>query len=154
MLETEPQLKENYVANGQIRLIFKHYPLPSHSRAANAAEASECAADQGMFWEMKELLFEKNGQWGGVEDLAGAFEGYAADLGLDAAAFRECYDSGVTVARWQQDVLLGQSAQVSGTPNFFIVRLADRNGTRAPGFIEYSQFQQVLDQLLAEAPAQ
>ena len=64
MLETESQLKDTYVADGQVRLIYKHYPLPSHERASQAAEAAECAARQGMFWDMKTLLFERNGEYG------------------------------------------------------------------------------------------
>jgi predicted DsbA family dithiol-disulfide isomerase len=103
---------------------------------------------------MKERLFETNGEWGNAGDLAAAFEDHAAELGMDRAAFRECYDSGRATARWQQDVAVGQSAQVSGTPNFFIIRIADRSGTRVPGFIEFGQFQQVLDQLLAETADQ
>ena len=152
MLETEPQLKDTYVADGQVRLIYKHYPLPSHERASQAAEAAECAARQDMFWDMKTLLFERNGEWGGVADLPTAFQDYAAELGLDPEAFLACYEGGDAAARWQQDVALGQSAQVSGTPNFFIIRLADNSGTRIPGLIEYAQWQQLLDEMLATSP--
>ena len=80
MLETEPQLKETLVADGSVRLIYKHYPLPSHDRADDAAEAAECAAQQDKFWEMKELLFAENASWGAVADLPAAFEGYAAQI--------------------------------------------------------------------------
>lgn len=153
MLETEQQLKDTYVADGQVRLIFKHYPLPSHDRATNAAEASECAAQQGKFWEMKDLLFEKDDEWGSTADLAAAFESYAGDLGLDTSAFRQCYDSGETAIRWQQDAALGQSGQVTGTPTFFIIRLADQTGGRIPGFLEFAQFQEILDQVLTAPPA-
>lgn len=152
MLETEPKLIENYVDNGQVRLIFKHYPLPSHTGADKAAEAAECAAQQGKFWEMTTLLFEKNGEWGGAADLPATFEGYATGLGLDAAAFRQCLDSGAGRERWQIDAALGQSAQVSGTPTFFVIRLADNVGTAIPGFIEFDQFKQLLDQMLSEQP--
>jgi len=154
VLETEPQLKDTYVADGQVRLIFKHYPLPGHSRSSNAAEAAECAARQGKFWEMKDLLFEDVNEWSSSANLAGAFQGYAESLGLDGAAFRQCYDSGDAASRWQQDVALGQSAQVTGTPNFFVIRLSDSTGTRVPGFIDFAQFQQVIDQVLNAPPGQ
>jgi protein-disulfide isomerase len=150
VLETEPQLKQEYVDKGQIRLVFKHFPLPSHPHAAAVAEAAECASQQGKFWEMKDLLFEQNDEWGNGSDQAATFEGYAANLGLDAAAFRACYDNGDGRLRWQQDLALGQSAQVNGTPNFFIIRMADRAALPVPGFIEFDQFKQAIDQILAE----
>ena len=150
MLETEPQLKQEYVDKGQVRLVFKNFPLPSHPHSSEAAEAAECASQQGKFWEMKDLLFEKNAEWGSGSDQAAMFEGYARDLGLDAAAFRACYDSGGGRLRWQQDLALGQSAQVNGTPNFFIIRMADRAALPVPGFIEFAQFKDAIDQILAE----
>jgi protein-disulfide isomerase len=149
-LETEPQLKQEYVDKGQVRLVFKHFPLPSHPHAAAAAEAAECASQQGKFWEMKDLLFEKNDEWGSGSDQATLFEGYAKDLGLDAAAFAACYANGDGRLRWQLDQALGQSADVNGTPNFFIIRMADRAALPVPGFIEFAQFKQAIDQILAE----
>jgi protein-disulfide isomerase len=150
VLETEPQLKQNYVDKGQVRLVFKHFPLPSHPHAAEAAEAAECASRQKKFWEMKDLLFEKNDEWGSGSDQAAIFEGYAKDLGLDTELFRTCYENGDGRLRWQQDVALGEGAQVNGTPNFFIIRMADRAALPVPGFIEYGQFQEAIDQILAE----
>lgn len=153
MLETEPKLEETLVADGTVRLIYKHYPLPSHDRADDAAEAAECAAQQGKFWEMKELLFEENASWGAVADLPGKFEEYAGDLGLDTAAFRACLDSGGGRQRWQEDQALGQSAGVTGTPTFFIFSPATGQGTRIPGFVEYDQLVDVINQVLAAPPA-
>lgn len=152
MLETEPKLKETLVADGTVRLIFKHFPLPSHDRADDAAEAAECAAQQGKFWEMKELLFEENASWGAVADLAGAFEEYATQLGLDAATFRACLDSGGGRQRWQEDVALGQSAGVSGTPTFFIFNPGTGQGTQIPGFVEYDQLADIINQVLTAPP--
>lgn len=152
MLETEPQLKETFVADGRVRLIAKHFPLPSHDRADEAAEANECAAQQGKFWEMRDLLFEENAAWGAAADLAGAFEEYAGQLGLDTAAFRQCYDSGAGRQRWQADKELGQNAGVTGTPTFFVYNPATDQGTRLPGFVEYEQFAAIIEQVLA-APA-
>lgn len=151
-LETEPKLIENYVDTSQVRLIYKHFPLPSHERADEAAEAAECAAQQDQFWAMAPLLFERNDEWGSAADLPAAFEGYAQELGLDTAAFRQCLDSGAGRDRWQLDAALGQSAQVSGTPTFFVIRLADNVGTAVPGFIEFDQFKALLDQMLSEQP--
>lgn len=152
MLETEPQLEANYVDKGQVRLVFKHYPLPSHDRADDAAEAAECASQQGKFWEMKKALYEKVEEWSGAQDPPATFEGYAKELGLDTSVFRTCLDSGAGRSRWQQDQALGQSAQIDGTPTFFIIRNADQTGVRIPGYIDYATFQKAIDQVL-NAPA-
>lgn len=152
MLETEPQLQETFVADGRVRLIAKHFPLPSHDRADEAAEANECAAQQGKFWEMRDLLFEENGSWGVAGDLPAKFDEYAAQLGLDVPAFQECYASGAGRQRWQEDKTLGQSAGVTGTPTFFVYNPATGQGTRLPGFVEYEQFAGIIEQVLT-APA-
>ncbi|MCB0204277.1 MAG: DsbA family protein [Caldilineae bacterium] len=152
-METEPKLKETLVADGTVRLIYKHFPLPSHDRADDASEAAECAAQQGKFWEMKDLLFEENASWGAAADLPGKFEEYATQLGLDVAAFQACLDSGGGRQRWQEDRALGQNAGVTGTPTFFIFSPATGQGTRIPGFVEYDQLVEVINQVLAAPPA-
>lgn len=152
VLETEPKLKETLVADGTVRMIFKHYPLPSHERADDAAEAAECAAQQDKFWEMKELLFEENASWGAVADLPARFEEYAAQLGLDTATFGACLDSGAGRQRWQDDAALGQSAGVTGTPTFFIFNPTTGQGTRLPGFVEYDQLAEIINQVLTAPP--
>lgn len=55
--QTYPEIKSNYIDKGIVRLIFKNYPLPFHSSAQKAAEAAECAKEQGKFWEMHDRLF-------------------------------------------------------------------------------------------------
>ena len=152
MLETEPKLKETLVADSTVRLIFKHFPLPSHDRSDDAAEAAECAAQQGKFWEMKDLLFEENASWGAVGDLPGKFEEYATQLGLDTTTFRACLDSGGGRQRWQEDAALGQSAGVTGTPTFFIYNPSTGQGTRIPGFVEYDQLADIINQVLTATP--
>lgn len=55
--QTYPEIKSNYIDKGITKLIFKNYPLPFHSSAQKAAEAAECAKEQGKFWEMHDKLF-------------------------------------------------------------------------------------------------
>lgn len=147
MLETEPKLIETYVADGRVRLIAKN--LVSAEVAQKAAEANECASQQDKFWEMRDLLYEKSSEWSSAADPAASFEDYAQTAGLDVPAFRACYDSGAGQAQWQWDMGVAQSAEVNSTPTFFVVRLSDGLGTRVPGFLEFEQFQEVLDQFLA-----
>jgi protein-disulfide isomerase len=128
------QIKANYVDTGKVRIVFKHFPLPFHANAQKAAEASECAREQGKFWEMHDKLFENQNAIS-----ISSLKGYAADLGLDTSKFNSCLDSGKYASRVQKDASDGSAAGVSGTPSFFI------NGKSVVGAQPYSVFQQAIE---------
>ena len=122
-MQTGPLLDEAYIATGQVKHVFLHFPLDSiHPQARPAAEASLCAGKQGAeaFWPMHELLFETVGDWSGQEDLTELFKGYASELGLDTDAFVACLESGETAEQVQADVERAVAAGVSGAPAFFV----------------------------------
>ena len=98
--ETVDRLMEQFA--GQIRFVYKDYPLPSHPDAFKAAEAGNCAHEQGRFWELHDTMFASQGALG-VEEL----KGYAADLGLDGEAFADCLDSGRHAAAVDRDMRRG-----------------------------------------------
>jgi protein-disulfide isomerase len=118
----------------KVRLVFRHYPLPFHENAPKAAEAAACAQDQGKFWEMHDKMFS-NQQALKVDDL----KKYAADLGMDAARFNECLDSGKKKDLIEKDKAAGEKAGVSGTPAFFI------NGVALSGAVPIDDFKSVID---------
>lgn len=100
----------------KIRFVFRQFPLTSvHPQAEKAAEASECAAAQGKFWEADKLFYEKQSDLS-VE----ALKRYAATLGLNTAEFDRCLSSGQMASRVQQDVADGKALGVVGTPTFFV----------------------------------
>src|SRR5829696_934698 len=109
--EAHPVLKELQERVGeQVRFVFRHFPLDTvHPRARRAAQAAEAAASQDRFWEMHDLLYERQDELG-EEDLMG----YAAELELD-------------LRRFEEDRLGGDRAGVRGTPAFFV------NGVRYTG---------------------
>jgi len=122
-----------------------------HPNAQKAAEASECADDQGKFWEYHDLLFANQS----ALDVA-SLKSYAAQLGLDTATFDQCLDGGEKTAEWQKDEQDGTSYGVSGTPAFFI------NGRVVSGAIPFEDYQDssgatqpgfksIIDQALAAA---
>lgn len=113
-----------------------------HPNAQMASEASECADDQGKFWEYQDLLYANQS----ALDVA-SLKSYAAQLGLDTATFDDCLDSGKQTAEVQKDEQDGTSYGVSGTPAFFI------NGRLVSGAQPFSVFQQVIDAALQEAGA-
>jgi protein-disulfide isomerase len=99
---------------GQVRVIFKHFPLPMHPRAKKAAEAAECAGEQGRFWEMHDKLF-------GSSDLGdAALKRYAAEVGIGGERFARCLDGGTFAWKWQRDQRDGERVGVNATPTFFI----------------------------------
>jgi protein-disulfide isomerase len=117
--------------------VFRDFPIPSHTGSQKAAEATECADDQGKFWEYQDLIWSK-----GAVDAAG-LKGYAAELGLDTATFDDCLDSGEKASETQKDYKDGQSYGVTGTPAFFI------NGQLVKGAKPFESFKSLIDAALA-----
>lgn len=134
------QILENY--KGKVRFVYRDFPLSFHQYAQKAAEASECADEQGKFWKYHDTLFEKQSEWSS-EGVAKLKE-YAADLGLNAEQFNKCLDSGKYASEVQKDFTDGQEAGVSGTPAFFI------NGKALVGAQPFEAFQQIIEQELSK----
>lgn len=137
--QTYPQLKKEYVDTGKVKIVFRDYPLPFHPAAQKAAEAAECAGDQGKYWEMHNKLFS-NQQALGVADL----KKYAGELAIKQSEFDECLDSGKYASEVQSDLSDGSAYGVSGTPSFFI------NGMLLVGAQPYSEFKRMIDAELAK----
>lgn len=124
-----PELIEQYVETGKVRYVYREFPLTaSHPAAQKASEAALCAGEQGNYWDMNELLFEKQSEWSQAEEPSDSFKGYAEELGLDTSAFDNCLDSGETAVIVQGDGLAGQTLGVNATPYFFINDLPIRGG--------------------------
>ena len=124
--------------------MFRNFPLHSiHAEAQKAAEAAECAGEQGKYWEMHDLLFEGQERWSGKPDAVETFKGMAADLELDQAQFDACLDGGKYAGKVAADQQEGIGVGVSGTPAFRI------NGVALSGAQPYAAFQQQIDYFLA-----
>jgi protein-disulfide isomerase len=124
-----PDLIEQYVDTGQVRYVYREFPLTnSHPAAQKASEAALCAGEQGKYWEMNEHLFEKQSEWSQAQEPSSSFKDYAEELGLDANAFNDCLDSGEAAVIVQGDTLAAQSLGVNATPYFFINDLPIRGG--------------------------
>ncbi len=124
-----PELISRYVETGKVRFVYREYPLASiHPLAQKASEAAVCAGYQERYWEMNEKLFESQQEWSAGDDPLPFFKDYAVELGLDAAAFNNCLDSGEAATTVQGDQLAGQTLGVNATPYFFINDLPVRGG--------------------------
>src|SRR5204862_7525887 len=101
---------------GKVRFVFRHFPLSEeHPHAQHAAEAAEAAAAQGKFWEMHDLLYQRQAALAD-EDLVA----YTRELGLDAERVRRELAAHVHASRALEDVVSATSSGVTGTPTCFI----------------------------------
>ena len=122
----------------QIRFVYKDYPLPSHPNAFKAAEAGNCANDQGQFWPFHDRLFERQGSL----DVP-SLKTYASELGLDTDAFEACLDSGQYASRVERDLQIGSGYGVSSTPTLFV------NGRAVVGAMPYESFVEIIQEELS-----
>ena len=135
--ETAREIRSEY--GNRIRFVFRQFPLSHiHPFAERAAEASECAAEQGKFWEGVDEIYAQQ------SDLSeSGLKRDGAELGLDQGRFNQCLTSGSMASRIQQDVADGKALGVSGTPTFFI------GHKRFVGALPAQEFSQLVDQELA-----
>ena len=112
---------------GQIRFVFRHFPLSSiHPHAQLAAEAAEASGAQGKFWPMHDTLFTHQNALDAPHLI-----GYASALGLDDARVATELRDHVWTERVREDFLSGVRSGVNGTPTFFI------NGVRHDGSYQF-----------------
>jgi protein-disulfide isomerase len=98
---------------GDVRLIFKHYPLPGHQNAGPAAYASWAALQQDDFWEFHDRLFEAKGSIEHIPE-------WVKERGLDASKFGRDMESPEARRSVDMDMLSGAKVGVTGTPAFFV----------------------------------
>lgn len=146
------KLKRDYIDTGKVRYVFRDFPLTQiHPQAAKAHEGAHCAGEHEKYWEMHDVLFQKQ------KDLSiPSLKQYAQDMGLDAEAFGGCLDSGKYQADIQKDVAVGTKAGVRGTPSFIIGKSGSGEaitGTLVRGAQPFARFQQVIAAVQKTPPA-
>ena len=114
--------EEAYIATGKVRLVFSEFPLQGNVNALPAAEAARCAGEQNpnAFWQMYDGLFHNQSLWGADQNPQVRFEGYAAQLKLDSAAFKSCTTNGTQRAAISKARDAGIQMNVQGTPAFAV----------------------------------
>ncbi len=119
---TKPLLKG---IGNEVRFEFKHFPLQIHTYSLQAAQASECAADQGQFWEFIDYAYEHQ-----AELKPENFSAWAGALKLDTELFERCVASKIKRETVLADYQQGKELGVPGTPTFFV------NGERVPAELD------------------
>lgn len=142
--DTEPQLMKNYVDTGKAKFVFRQYAFlgPASTVAANAAE---CANEQGKFWDMHDYLYKNQPDESDTSMYTtDKLTQIAGTLGMNTDQFNSCLSANKYSDKVNADFSDGQKAGVTGTPTIFI------NGTPVVGAQPYSAFQQLIDSELAK----
>lgn len=144
---TMPSLQQ-YIDAGQVRYVFKDFPIHSiHPQAQKAHEAARCARELGgdeAYWTMHDLLFSNQEAWAqtSLPEHVAVLKSLAGEAGLPQAEFDACLDSGKYDDAVNAEVQEGIQLGVRGTPTFFI------NGQLLSGAQPFSVFQQAIEPLL------
>jgi protein-disulfide isomerase len=147
--ETYPQIEKDYIATGKLKYVMLDMPLESiHKFAFKAAEAANCAGEQGKYWEMHDRLFSN-------QQTIDSWTAHAEAVGLDVTRFDACLGSGQQAAEIRRDIQQAQSAGVTGTPGFFL-GITDPASNKVKtlrsikGAVPYAMFKAQIDALLQE----
>lgn len=121
----------------EVRTVFRHFPLPSHPLALKAAYASEAAGLQGKFWEMEELIFAQQGNWGAMTDEQ--FQDWvieqAETLELDGEKFLDDMNSQAVTEKVDAAQQRALEIGLPGTP-FLLINGQPYDGSRDLGSLE------------------
>jgi protein-disulfide isomerase len=144
--ETAPEIVKQYVESGKLRYVVLNLPLESiHPLAFKAAEAADCAREQGKYWEMRDRLFAN-------QKSLEPWTAHAEAVGLDVANFQTCLNSGKYTDEVRQDMAEARKAGVTGTPAFFLAYTGTSSKiktlTSLKGAQSFSAFKAEIDKLL------
>ncbi len=144
--QAEPALRQALKNNDQtVQFIFRNFPLPQHNNALPTAYAAEAAGKQGKYFEMHNLIYDRQKAWENATDPAAVLLGYARELGLDSAKFKADYNSNEVKTYIKNDADYGNSIKVDQTPTFYV------NGKKVTGVQTVEQWQALFDAAKATA---
>lgn len=141
-------LLEDY--KGKLNFVSRYFPLPGHQHSRLAAQAVEAAGEQGKVWEMQDMLFERQDEWGSDAKPATRaqvmeyFLGYAKTLGLNVDQFKQAIESGKFDAKISRDFVDAEALNLTGTPTFFI------NGKKVVEAPSYQNLKKYIDAALVK----
>jgi len=129
---------------GEVNLVYKHLPLRRiHPDAQKAAEASECANRQGMFWEYHNKLFQNQNSLG-----VSSLKQYAEKAGLDTGEFNSCLDNGEAATKVANDLQAGKSAGARGTPYFVVINRDTGETQSVSGAVPWTQLESAIQRVV------
>lgn len=121
----------------RLLVVYRHFPLrQTHPQAQTAAQAAEAAGRQGKFWEMHDMLFERQSEWANNSQAESLFVRFAEDFGLDRSRWEAELDDAAVRDEVEADYRSGLAARVDSTPTFFL------NGEKMQGFRNLDEFRE------------
>lgn len=140
--QTFPEIRKNFIDKGLVLYVVRDLPLRFHPHAEQAALAARCAAEQGDYWAMWDVLFA-NGKALEAENLPG----YANSAGLDGEKLHRCMESGRHLEAIRASVADANRLGITGTPSFVIGRLTEDGtvqGAKLVGAKPYGDFEEAI----------
>ena len=136
--DTLPKLKKSYFDRGTVQFVFRHFAILG-KQSEQAALASECAAEQGKFWQYHDKLFANQAALGFTES---KLKEYAGELRLQQAKFNSCLTTGKYKSKVEQETVTAAYLGGRGTPMFLV------NEWLLVGAQPFETFQKVIGQAL------
>ncbi len=136
------QIREEYKANSDFSFVFRNFPLPQHQYAKLTAQAAEAAGAQGKYWEMLDVIYEKQNEWVGSSNTLETLVKYATDLGLDVPKFRDDVTHNRYTQQIETDLTDAGAIGVNSTPTFYL------NGEKLNTTSDYNTLKQKIDEAL------
>lgn len=135
------QLKEDF--GDKMQFVYRHFPLKNiHDNAVLAASAAEAAGKQGKFWEMHDILFERQSDWAESDKGEELMTGYADELKLNPEQFKTDLNSGEINDKVEKAYAEATTAGITSTPTFFL------NGERLQNPKSYDEFKAVIQRAI------
>jgi protein-disulfide isomerase len=142
---TEPAINATYIQTGKVNMVFKHF-VTHGSDSVTAAIASQCANEQGQFWNFYKMIYENQGPensgWANTENM----KKFASQIPrLDKQKFDSCIDSQKYKSLVDNDMTIGVSLGMQGTPSFIIVKSDGSKPETLLGAQPFPSFQSIID---------
>jgi protein-disulfide isomerase len=142
---TEPTINSTYIQTGKANMVFKHFVTHGED-SITAAIASQCANEQGQFWNFYKMIYKNQGPensgWANTENM----KKFASQIpGLDKQKFDSCIDSQKYKSLVDNDMTLGVSLGMQGTPSFIIVKSDGSKPETLLGAQPFPSFQSIID---------
>ncbi len=141
--ETLPALQREYIQTGDVQYVWVAFPNPNHLRAWTAVEAGYCAGAAGKFWEMHDMLFDRQAAWTVLPDPPAVFAGYAEKIGIEVESFARCLREDLTAPLQVSDLQNIVQGGIGSTP-FFVIG----DSVAISGAAPFEDFAAAIDTLL------
>jgi protein-disulfide isomerase len=132
------QIIEEFAEPGTVRFVYRHFPVLGPA-SVQAGEATECAAEQDLFWPYHDGLYVFSSQVGQSAFAIDGLELVANGIGADMASWTTCMQSDRNLARVRQDIAAGEELGVNSTPTIYI------NGLRTRDLASIEDFRGAID---------